>query len=165
MAPETQSVEYSAALSVVPDDGVEAYRDVTLCYTGDFAFNPNLSRNKSLGLATVEKRLESVKGPVLVLVSLYTQNEDEEFVGKMSDATPEDLPRVLKHFKRSEHLHGLDPSQRITLMLEETQLGDSDSERSDGEREQRSDYQDEDADELEGAQDDEGEIDADERDQ
>lgn len=56
MAPETQSVEYSAALSVVPDDDVEAYRDVTLCYTGDFVFNPNLSHKKSLGLATVESR-------------------------------------------------------------------------------------------------------------
>jgi hypothetical protein len=165
MAPETQSVEYSAVLSVVPDDNVEAYRDVTLCYTGDFAFNPYLSRNMSLGLATVRKPLESVKGPVLVLVSLYTQNEDEEFVGRMSDATPGDLPKVLKHFTRSEHLHGLDPSQRIGLMLEETQLRDSDSERSDGEGGQSSDYQDEDADELEAAQDDEGEIDADERNQ
>jgi hypothetical protein len=83
----------------------------------------------------------------------------------MSDATPGDLPKVLKHFTRSEHLHGLDPSQRIGLMLEETQLRDSDSERSDGEGGQSSDYQDEDADELEAAQDDEGEIDADERNQ
>jgi hypothetical protein len=165
MAPETQSVEYSAALSVVPGDDVEAYRDVTLCYTGDFAFNPHLSRNKSLGLATVGKPLESVKGPVLILVSLYTQNEDEEFVGRMSNATPGDLPKVLKHFTRSEHLHGLDPSQRIALMLEETRLGDSDSEHSDGEGEQGSDYQDKDADELEGAQDNEGEVDDDRRNQ
>jgi hypothetical protein len=165
MAPETQSVEYSAAFSVVPDDNVEAYRDVTLCYTGDFAFNPHLSRNKSLGLATVEKPLESVKGPVLVLVPLYTQNEDEEFVGRMSDATPGDLPKVLRHFTRSEHLHGLDSSERIALMLEETKLGDSDSERSLGEREQGSDYQGEYADEFEGALDDEGEIDADGRNQ
>lgn len=163
MAPETQSVEYSAALSVVPSDDVEAYRDVTLCYTGDFAFNPHLSHNKSLGLASVRKPLESVKGPVLVLVSLYTQNEDEEFVGKMTDAIPGDLPKVLEHFARSEHLHGLDPSQRIALMLEETQLGDSDSERSDGEGEQSSDCEGEDADDLEGAKDSEGENDADGR--
>lgn len=139
MAPETQSVEYSAALSVVPDDDVEAWRNVTLCYTRDFAFNPHLSHNKSLGLATVGKLLESVKGTVLVLVSLYRQNEDEEFVGRMSDATPGHLPGVLKYFKRSEHLHGLDPSERIALMLAETQLGDSDSESSDGEREQDTD--------------------------
>jgi hypothetical protein len=132
MTPENKSVKYSAALSVVPDDDDEAYCDVTLCYTRDFAFNPNLSHNQCLGLATVAKPLGSVKGPVLVLVSLYTQNEDEEFVGRMSDATSGDLPKVLKHFTRTEHLHGLDPSQRIALMLEETQLGDSNSERSDG---------------------------------
>jgi hypothetical protein len=165
MAPETQSVEYSAALSVVPGDDVEAYRDVTLCYTGDFAFNPHLSRNKSLGLATVGKPLESVKGPVLILVSLYTQNEDEEFVGRMSNATPGDLPKVLKHFTRFEHLHGLDPSQRIALMLEETRLGDSDSQHSDGDGEQDSGSQDEDVDGLEGAQGNEEETDADGRNQ
>ena len=163
MAPGTQSVEYSAALSVVPDDDVEAYRDVTLCYTGDFAFNPHLSHNKSLGMASVGEPLESVKGTVLVLVSLYTQNEDEEFVGKMDDATPGDLSKVLEYFARSEHLHGLDPSQRIALMLEETQLGSSDSERSDGNGKQSSDCEGGDADELEGAQGDEAEIDVDGR--
>ena len=134
MSPDAQSVEYSAALSLVPDDDVEAYRDVTLCYTGDFAFNPNLSLNKSLGLATSGKPLESVKGPVLVLVSLYTQNEDEEFVGKMSDAIPGDLPKVLAHFRRTEHLHGLDPAQKIALMLEEAQLEDSDDGSGDEDR-------------------------------
>lgn len=144
MSPEAQSVEYSAALSLVPDDDVEAYRDITLCFTGDFAFNPNLSFNKSLGLATSGKPLESIKGHVLVLVSLYTQNEDEDFVGKMSDAIPGDLPKVLKHFARTEYLHGLDPAQRIALMLEETQLDDSDSGRSDGD----SDYEDQDASET-----------------
>lgn len=50
----------------------------------------------------------------------------------MSNATPGDLPKVLKHFTRSEHIHGLDPSERVALMLEETKLERSDSERSDG---------------------------------
>lgn len=74
MAPETQSVDYSAALTVVLEDDVKAYREVTFGYTGDFAFNPHHSHKKSLGLATVEKPLESVKGPLLVLVTLYKQN-------------------------------------------------------------------------------------------
>lgn len=68
MAAETRSVEYRATLSVVPDVDVN-YREVTLCYTGNFAFNPNIPQNKSLSLATVGKSLESVKGPVLVLVT------------------------------------------------------------------------------------------------
>lgn len=115
-----------AALSLVPEEDVEAYRDITLCYTGDFDFNPNLSHNKNLGLATSGKPLESVKGPVLVLVSLYTQNGDEEFVGKTSDAVPGDLPKVLEHFTHTEHLHGPEPAQRIAPLLEETQLEDLD---------------------------------------
>lgn len=144
MAPETHSIEYSAALTVLPDDDVKAYREVTLCYTGDFAFNPHLSHNKSLGLATVGKPLESVKGPVLILVSLYTRNEEGEFVGKMSDATPGELPKVLRHIEGAEYLHTLDPSHRIARMLEETGLGDSDSDDS----HENSNYEDEDASEA-----------------
>lgn len=141
MAPETKSVDYSAALTVVPEDDVKAYREVTLCYTGDFAFNPHLSHNKSLGLPTVGKPLESVKGPLLVLVTLYKQNEDEEFIGKMSDATPGDFPRVLRQTGSDEYFHNMHPGQRIARMLEETGLEDSDSDSSDGE----SNFVDEDA--------------------
>ncbi|GAB7332101.1 hypothetical protein MBLNU13_g03985t2 [Cladosporium sp. NU13] len=100
------------------NDDVKAYREVTLCYTGDLAFNPHLSHNKSLGLATVGKPLESVKSPVLTLVSLYTQNEDGEFVGKMSYATPGDLPDALRHIEGAERMHALDAGQRIVRTLE-----------------------------------------------
>lgn len=59
----------------------------------------------------------------------------------MSDATPGDLPRVLRQIGSDEYFHNMHPGQRIARMLEETRLEDSDSDSSDGE----SDFVDEDA--------------------
>jgi hypothetical protein len=57
VAPE---IEYNGALHVLPDDE-EEYRDITLCFVGNFAYNPDLAPNKSLGLAAIGRSLESVK--------------------------------------------------------------------------------------------------------
>jgi hypothetical protein len=132
VAPE---IEYNAALKILPDDE-EEYRDITLCFVENFAYNPDLAPNKSLGLATIGRPVESVKGNMLVLSSHYTINEDEEFVGTLSNATPADLPVVLDHFKRLERTHGLCFAERMPLMSimtrgMQTLDGDGDSDDDD----------------------------------
>jgi hypothetical protein len=52
----------------------------------------------------------------------YAINEDEEFVGTMSDATLADLPVVLNHFEGLERTHGLSFAERVALMS--TRLGE-----------------------------------------
>jgi hypothetical protein len=128
VAPE---IEYNGALHVLPDDE-EEYRDITLCFVGNFAYNPDLAPNKSLGLAAIGRSVESVKGNLLVLASQYTINEDEEFVGSLSDATPADLPGVLDHFKGLERTHGLSFAERMALVSIMHLHGDGDSDDDDG---------------------------------
>jgi hypothetical protein len=109
-------IEYNGALNLVPDGDAEEYRDITLCFVENFAYNLDLAPNKSLGLAAIGRPVESVKGNLLVLTSQYAINEDEEFVGTMSDATPATLPVVLDHFERLERTHGLSFAERMALM-------------------------------------------------
>jgi hypothetical protein len=113
VAPE---IEYNAALNLLPDDEAEEYRDITLCFVENFTYAPDLAPDKSFGLAAIGRPVESVKGNILVLSSQYAINEDEEFVGTLSDATPADLPVVLSHFERLERTHGLSFAERMALM-------------------------------------------------
>jgi hypothetical protein len=138
-------IEYNAALSLSPDDEAEEYRDITLCFVENFAFDPDLAPNKSLGLVAIGRPVDSVKGNLLVLVSQYAINEDDEFVGTMSDMTPADLPVVLNHFERVERMRGLGPAERMALMSREMQAYDSDGEPDDHQDGQS--YYDEDEDE------------------
>jgi hypothetical protein len=148
VAPE---IEYNGALHVLPDDE-EEYRDITLCFVGNFAYNPDLAPNKSLGLAAIGRSLESVKGNLLVLASQYTINEDEEFVGSLSDATPADLPGVLDPFKGLERTHELSSAERVALLstrLGEMQTRDGHGDSGDDDEAGQSCY-DEDEDEDDG---------------
>lgn len=102
LSPDHRRVEYNTDVSECSDN--QDYRDITLCVAEGCSFL-GMATNKSLALATGEPK-EASKGPLLVLVAQYFKADDEKFQTEgrtysISDATPQDLPTLLKHFTRA----------------------------------------------------------------